>query len=109
MASTPLSPRTVELVDAMFAAGQRHDARRLLEEEFGTNLPLLSGLDPVQLERYRFAAIRISHGDLKGLESAIALAKTDWRDLLMEADFAKDTQAHERWFAVVIPAGGPAA
>src|SRR5262249_23491957 len=48
-------------------------------------------------ERLRFAALRLSHGDLRALDEAIALGRTDWRDLLMAADFGYDTQAHERW------------
>ncbi len=108
MKSTLLSPRTAELVDAVFAAEEREGARTLLEARCGTNLPVLSGLDPIQLERYRFAAIRVSQGDLKGLEGAISLANTDWRDLLMQADFAHDTQAHERWCANVLGAAGSA-
>ena len=48
-------------------------------------------------ERLRFAALRVSHGDMGALERAIALGRTDWRDLLVAADFADDIQAHEKW------------
>ena len=99
MAPTPLSARTLELVETLFSADDRGTAQKLLEDHCGNSLPSLAELDPIQLERYRFAAIRVSNGTLKGLESAIALAKIDWRDLLMEADFGHDLQAHERWYA----------
>ena len=108
MGSIQLSTRTEELVDALFSAEERETARKLLEDHCGTNLPFLSDLDPSQLERYRFAAIKVSQGVLKGLESAIALARTDWRDLLMKADFGHDTQAHERWCASTLRAAGSA-
>lgn len=81
----------------MFGAEDRERAQTLIEEQCGTNLPFLSELGPVQLERYRFAALKVSAGRLSGLEHAIALAKTDWRDLLMEAGFGHDVRAHERW------------
>jgi hypothetical protein len=108
MSSVQLSTRTAKLVDVLFSEGQRETARSLLEDHCGTNLPSLSDLDPIQLERYRFAAIRISNGDIESLERAIALANTDWRDLLMEADFGHDTQAHERWCARTLRAAGSA-
>ena len=108
MAPIQLSVRTARLVDILFSEGQRQTARKLLEDHCGANLPSLSDLDPTQLERYRFAAIRISNGDMKRLESAIALAQTDWRDLLMEADFGHDTQAHERWCVSTLEAAGSA-
>jgi len=32
-----------------------------------------------------------------GLEAAIELANTDWRDLLMAAGFGEDLNAHQKW------------
>jgi diaminohydroxyphosphoribosylaminopyrimidine deaminase/5-amino-6-(5-phosphoribosylamino)uracil reductase len=48
-------------------------------------------------ERVRLAALRVSGGSRAKLDEAIALAKLDWRDLLVEAGFADDVDAHERW------------
>lgn len=93
-----LSPDTQVVIDRLFAPGERDAVRRLLEEECGNNLVQPAVLDPVALERYRFAALRISGGDLGKLGKAIALAKLDWRDLLMEADFGHDANAHRIWF-----------
>lgn len=106
--SAPLSERTSDLVAALFPGESREVAARLLELHCGTNLPFLEALDPVRLERYRFAALRISQGDLRRLERAIDLARIDWRDLLMEADFGHDTSAHERWCADTLRAAGHA-
>lgn len=106
MHAVPLSPRTLALVTAVFGADDRARARTLLEEQCGANLPGLEGLDPLQLERFRYAVIRISEGRLAALDKAIALAKTDWRDLLMEADFGHDLRAHERWCSEVLRAAG---
>ncbi|MDP3939643.1 MAG: hypothetical protein Q8R92_16120 [Deltaproteobacteria bacterium] len=36
--------------------------------------------------------------NLAKLVDAIALAQTDWRDVLVGADFAEDPLAHESWW-----------
>jgi hypothetical protein len=95
-----LSPATRQHLERLFAPQQRAEAERLLAEECGNNLPVLENLDPVQLERYRFAALKLSGGTLDGLRRAVALAKRDWRDLLMNAGFGHDVHAHERWTGV---------
>lgn len=53
--------------------------------------------DEVQLERVRFAALKLSKGDLRELKKAVKLAQTDWRDLLMAAGFGNDVNAHKKW------------
>ncbi len=49
------------------------------------------------MERLRFAAIKLSKGELNTLLDAIVLAQTDWRDLLVAAGFANDVHAHQSW------------
>lgn len=93
----PLSEETRRRVEILFDGEDRELAERLLVEGCGSNLPLLKNLSPQKLERYRFAALKLSEGRLNKLRSAIALAKRDWRDLLVAAGFAHDIQAHERW------------
>lgn len=93
-----LSPDTQVVIDRLFVPGERDAVRLLMEEECGNNLFQPAVLDPVALERYRFAALRISGGDLGKLREAIALAELDWRDLLMQADFGHDLKAHRAWF-----------
>jgi hypothetical protein len=104
MAGTPLSHRTAALVTALFGPEERERAMAVIETQCGAHRLGLPGLGPVPLERYRFAALRASGGRLDGLERAVALAKTDWRDLLMEADFGHDVQAHERWCEEILAA-----
>lgn len=91
-----LTPRTREYIALMFPAAQV-EAADLLLHECGSNLPFLADADALALERYRFAALRLSGGRLDKLKSAIELAKTDWRDLLMAADFGNDAEAHLKW------------
>src|SRR5262245_9967190 len=94
---TELSPRTKQLVAVVFAPELRSEASSLLVEQCDTNLPGLQSLDAVGLERYRFAALKLSHGQIDKLKQAVALAQTDWRDLLVAAGFAHDIKAHESW------------
>lgn len=49
-------------------------------------------------DRIRIAALKVSGGDLDRLVDALIVARTDWRDLLVAADFAHDTEAHLNWW-----------
>ena len=102
MTNAPLSPETRRRTLALFAPADQAAAERLLVEGCGNNLPFLDELDPFQLERFRFAALKLGDGRLDGLRQAVALAKADWRDLLMSAGFGEDVAAHNRW----TPGGG---
>lgn len=51
-----------------------------------------------EAERVRFAALKVSNGDLKKLAQAIELANQDYRDLLVEAGFANHHEEHQRWW-----------
>ena len=92
-----LSKHTLNYLAIMFEGEDRELAAQLLLEKCGNNLPGLENLDAVQLERFRFAALKVSGGQLAKLEGAVRLAQTDWRDLLVVAGFAEDLRAHEAW------------
>ncbi len=93
-----LTPLTRTHIATLFRAADVNDAERLVAHECADNLPLNSdGATPAGLERIRFAAIRVSGGSLDRLRDAVGLAQTDWRDLLVAADFALHVDAHERW------------
>lgn len=94
----PLSPPTVQRVEALFDAPLYDAAVRLLEDECGTNLPFCEDSTASEMERIRYAALRLSDGTIEGLHQAVDLAKTDWRDLLMAAGSGEDIHAHNRWF-----------
>ena len=97
MTSVPLSRATADLLETLFSKVDRSDAQRLLVERCGSNLPGFADADPQSLERIRFAALKLSRGDLAALASAVDLANTDWRDLLVSAGFAHDVNAHKSW------------
>jgi hypothetical protein len=92
-----LTDSTKQRVVALFPASEVVAAERLLVEECADNLRRVAHPTPEGLERLRFAALRFSGGRLDRLTEAVALAKKDWRDLLMASDFAHDTRAHQKW------------
>jgi gluconokinase len=92
-----LSARTRELVQFLFKPEEQEIAGKMLAEECGQNLPFMKDTDEFQLERIRWAALRIGFGDMDETRKAIDLAKRDWRDVLMWAGFGNDLTAHEEW------------
>ena len=70
--------------------------------ECSDNVPFCKSNDSVTMERIRFAVIKVSGGDFGKLNSAIEQAKIDWRDLLVAAGFANNTEAHKKWARQVI-------
>ena len=92
-----LSPRTKQLIETIFDDQDVGEASQWIEEDCGDNLPFCSGHDEIQMERIRFAALKLSRGNLHKLLRAIEEARMDWRDLLMAADFGTDVQAHDHW------------
>jgi hypothetical protein len=96
MKTLPLSPETRRRLELLFAPADRAEAETLLVDECGNNL-FLENMDMFQLERFRFAALKLSAGNLPNLWQAVDLAQQDWRDLLMAAGFGEDVTEHERW------------
>lgn len=92
-----LTPRTREHIAALFSETLRDHVAQLLITECGNNLPFLNNADEFSLERYRFAVLRLSRGDMTMLKRAIDLAQVDWRDLLVAAGFADDPTSYLRW------------
>ena len=98
MSGPQLTAETQRRLDALFTGASREKAVSLLVEECGANLPFLETATPKALERIRFAALKLSGGDLAKLREAVQLAQQDWRDVLVAAGFGEDIQAHEAWF-----------
>jgi len=93
-----LSDPTTARVRALFASDQQEAAIRILEEECGANLPFCESATPESAERIRFAALKLSGGDLAELRSIVDQAKIDWRDVLVWAGFGDDVEAHRGWW-----------
>jgi hypothetical protein len=96
MGTPPLSPETEKRVVLLFPPDQQEIVRNILLQECGNNLPFLQELDAVAMERFRFAALKLSQGRLVELQQAVDLAKTDWRDLLVAAAFGTPN-SHQSW------------
>jgi hypothetical protein len=94
--SPPLSHETQRWVSILFSPETRAEASRVLSEQCGNNLPFCEKLDQFQMERWRFAALKLGEGSIDKLSRAIELAKLDWRDLLVSAGFG-DVDAHIHW------------
>jgi hypothetical protein len=92
-----LSSETQRRLDILFNPQDRQEAGRLLAEQCGNNLPFSEKLDALALERFRFAALKLSGGHLDQLREAIELAKRDRRDLLIAAGFANNPHDYKHW------------
>lgn len=63
----------------------------------GDNLPLVKESYVDLAERIRFSVLKLSKGNLADLETNIAAAHQDWRDVLMAAGFGESETAHRDW------------
>jgi hypothetical protein len=97
MAGVPLSEETKRRVEILFDGGDAAVATELLTNECGSNLPRYKNFHPLELERIRIAALKVSAGRLDRLRQEIELAKQDWRDVLLHAGFINDVEAHMKW------------
>ncbi len=70
-----------------------------LESECGDHIYRCGDGTPESLERLRFSVLKlyIESDDKYDIDHWIELAKFDWRDLFMAADFGFDIDAHEKW------------
>ena len=94
----PLSERTEALLARVFPdAGPQARVREALLARCGRGVAFCDDGTPESMERIRFAVLKLSEGDLRKLEPAIALANLDWRDPFMNAGFGHDVNAHQRW------------
>jgi hypothetical protein len=95
--SPRLSTDTERHIAVLSPASHKAEVSELLLHQCGNNLPFCEKSDEFQLERLRFAALKLSAGNIDKLKDAIRLAKQDWRDVLMAAGFGTDVTAHKRW------------
>jgi len=92
-----LSEKTRSLVHAFYQSREALEVCDVLENECGVEVLSCEGWSPTQMERIRFAALKLAQEKTMSLESAIELAQTDWRDLLMSAGFGNELNAHAKW------------
>lgn len=97
-----LSPRTRQLTEIIFPVKHVEEVVQWLEEKCGSNITFCSDHDEFQMERIRFAVLKLSRGNITKLLEAIDEARMDWRDLFMAADFGHDVNTHETWVEVML-------
>ena len=97
MGTPLLSSETERRIALLFHPEQQDMVRIILLERCANNFPLLMDCDEIAMERFHFAALKLSDGNVDKLRSAVNLAKTDWRDLLGAAGFARDINVHKSW------------
>jgi hypothetical protein len=94
---TELSANTRAVLEKVFASEDMAEAERILVEECGNNIVCCVDDSPEEMERIRFAAIKASGGSLSALRECVNLAQADWRDILVDAGFGDDVEAHNKW------------
>ena len=92
-----LSEKTAGRVSTLFPKNQWREVEDLLKIECGENIPFCENSNKYEMERIRFAVLKLSEGNIEKLVQGIELAQTDWRDLLMMAGFGEDVEAHDKW------------
>src|SRR5262245_10683007 len=89
-----LNMHTIVRVERLFKWADRKKAQDLLLQWSDQRFCDV----PSEAERVRFAALKVSGGDLTKLAEAIELANQDYRDLLLGAGFAQHPEDHQRWW-----------
>lgn len=92
-----VSENTLRRIKAVFAEQEWERVTDYLLNQCGDNLPLVDSTYHLLAERIRFAVIKLSDGNFEKLVAQTHEATMDWRDVLIAAGFADDTQAHLAW------------
>jgi hypothetical protein len=100
---TALSRRTEQLIEHFIAPDARVGVRRRLAIECSAEALGCAGRAPNDMERIHFAVLKLGVKSGAALDRAILLARTDWRDLLMQAGFGEDLEAHNNWWQRSLP------
>lgn len=99
--SKPLTDRTRQLITLIDDTTLRAKVASLFQEDGA-----LYGPPTVEvLERVRFAVIKLAMQGEQMFDVATQLFRVDTRDLLVNAEFADDLHAHERWCETMLEAG----
>lgn len=99
MSSKPgpkLQPDTLRRLNRLFPQEYRQEAEQLLFNRCG-RINIASTVTATDVERIRTAALKVSNGKIGALLQAIQLAQVDYRDLLRNAGFSQDAEAHLTW------------
>ncbi|HEX3601487.1 MAG TPA: hypothetical protein VHU84_15155 [Lacipirellulaceae bacterium] len=84
-----LTDGTLVRLNRLFREADRAEAINLLLKDCTAESMHFSCYNEHELERFHFAALKLSDGKLDALVDAITLAQIDYRDLLMAAGFGE--------------------
>ena len=87
-----INSETERRIELLFAPAEQPEVRSLLSE-----CGKIGGFREDDVERVRFAALKLSDGDLHKLRSGVELARIDFRDALMASGFGYSVTAHRDW------------
>jgi hypothetical protein len=93
-----LSERTRTLIATLFSHTDGVVVSDLLYRAVSGNIPFCSNSSPEDMERIRFAIIKMTKQSPLNLAVGIYMAQSDWRDLLMWAGFGNNSAEHMTWF-----------
>lgn len=94
-----LTPRTLELIERIPQPELRERLLARLESECSKEALGCTGWAPEHMERLWFAILKLIGGESDKVDEVFALARSDWRDLLVAAHFANDIDAHNKWYS----------
>jgi hypothetical protein len=95
-ASSPLTDAVRQRIELLFRPQEQEQVARLLEEHCRYDV-LYRNSPASEVERVRFAILKLSHGEVARIQMGIDAARQDFRDVLMWADFGEPGM-HLRWF-----------
>ena len=93
-----LSLRTQQLIEHLIKSDARLAVGEKLTRECSAEAVGCARWTREEMERIHFAILKLGAKADYTFDSAILLAKTDWRDLLMAASFGEDLEAHNKWW-----------
>jgi hypothetical protein len=99
-----LSGTTNALIEKIFPTEHRDEVANILIYECGNNLRDHKRSNEHDLERIRFAVLKMSLGDVQRLRRAVKLAQEDRREAFMGAGFEVSITAHEEWARSILQA-----
>ncbi|MBP9855672.1 MAG: hypothetical protein KBD53_12455 [Candidatus Omnitrophica bacterium] len=93
----PLSKKTEKLIEKLFDSDEeRQRISKILINKCGNNVPFCEKSTPEEIERIRFAVLKVTSEEGK-FEEWVKLACLDWRDIFIAAGFANDIKVHQWW------------
>ena len=92
-----LTEDTKNVVELLFPSDQAEEMKKRLQDELSNGLVFAAYSTAESRERIWLAVVKSCKETLNPWNTWFELAKTDWRDLLMAADFGHDTTAHIKW------------